>query len=534
MDMSQAAAEKRPNPLAYIIPLYFLQAIPVFLVQDVSKTIFKDLGVDNQQIAAWTALIALPWSFKLLWGPIVELNGTKRRWINWMQIGIAGLILCSALALQTPNFFGITLGVLAVTAIFSATCDIATDGFYLLATKRGQQAAYVGWQSTLFRLGRLFATGGVVTLAGYLAERQGFTKEQSWLAALGFLALVYGLGAIVNLRYLPKPPEDVLRESAPEERKLDIMRAGLVIAAFSWLYFGLAFLFGLIGHMISLAFPLFSKWTLSKPMDHYLFFTKIQEQVDPISVHWINAGLGAVMAVLFGKAALGKLRDTKMGDAFGTFFGQKDVWKILLFVLFYRFGEAMLGSVVPLFLQDKKDNPADPTQGLAFTVEQVGIVNGTWGVLGIVLGGIIGGYFISRIGVRRSFWILAAAMNVPNLLYLFATQVPAMQNPGAMALVMFFDQFGYGFGFAGYIICLQAIAQRNPAFTTAHYAIATGMGAFLIAAAGTLGGALMASVDFNVTFTIVLFFTIPCLLTLFFVPLRETEGIQVANVDVAD
>ncbi len=532
--MIQAGAEKRPHPFSYIIPLYFLQAIPVFLVQDVSKTIFKDLGVENQQIAAWTALIALPWSFKLLWGPIVELNGTKRRWINWMQIGIAGLIIAAAFALQTPNFFGITLAVLAVTAVFSATCDIATDGFYLLATKREQQAAFVGWQSTLFRLGRLFATGGVVTLAGVLHERFSFGKEHSWLAALGMLALVYGLGALINLWYLPKPPEDELRQSAPAEKKLDLIRAALVIAAFSWLYFGLAFFFGLVGHGISLVFPLFSKWNLASPMDHYLFFIKVQEQVNPITVHWINTLLGFVMAGLFGRAALAKLKDTNMGAAFGTFFGQKDVWKILLFVMFYRFGEAMLGSVVPLFLQDKRDGPTDPTQGLGFTVEQVGIVNGTWGVIGIVLGGIIGGYFISKIGIRKSFWILAAAMNVPNLLYLLATQVTVMQNPSAMSLVMFFDQFGYGFGFAGYIICLQAIAQRHPAFTTAHYAIATGMGAFLIAAAGTLGGALMASVDFNVTFAIVLFFTIPCLLTLLFVPLKETEGIKVANVDLAD
>lgn len=532
--MSQIAADKRPNPLTYIIPLYFLQAMPVFLVQDVSKTIFKDLGVDNQQIATVTALIALPWSFKLLWGPIVELNGTKRRWINLMQLGIAALIVLAAFALQLPNFLGITLGVLAVTAIFSATCDIATDGYYLLATKRAQQAAYVGWQSTLFRLGRLFATGGIVVIAGRLHEQNGLSKPHAWLGALIVLALVYFAGALINLFFLPKPAEDAPREAPKDEKSGNILRAILVIVAFAWLYFGLAFFFGLVGHLISLAVPLFSKWNLAKPMDHYLFFYPVQLQADPILVHALNTGLGAVMAAIFGWLAIDRLKKTEMGEAFGTFFGQKDVWKILLFVLFYRFGEAMLGSIVPLFLQDKLEGPTDPTKGLAFTVEQVGLVNGTFGVVGIVLGGIIGGIFISKIGVRRSFWILAAAMNVPNLLYLLAALLPVMQTPQVMSVVMFFDQFGYGFGFAGYLICLQAVAQRFPQFTTAHYAIATGLGAFLIAAAGTLGGALMASVDFPVIFTIVLFFTIPCLLTLLFVPLRETEGIQVRNTDVAD
>lgn len=530
MESSSGASDGRAHPLQYVIPLYFMQALPVFLVQDVSKTIFKGMGVDNPQIAAWTALIALPWSFKLLWGPIVELNGTKRLWINATQLGIGALILLAALALQTEQFFGVTVAVLAVIAVFSATCDIATDGYYLLTTNRTQQKVFVGWQSTMFRLGRLFATGGVVWAAGYLIEQGIASRQGAWLIALGALAVIYMAGAVINLLFLPRPELDVVRQVDASEKKGNFLRVVLVIASFGFFYFGLAFFFGLVGHLLS-AVPLLSKWELKGDAQMILFFVKVWEGPSLV-VHGLNAVIGAVMGTVIGRLALSAMRGSQVGAAFGAFFGQRDLWRILLFVLFYRFGEAMLSSIVPLFLQDKRDGPADPTQGLGFVESQVGIVNGTFGVVGIVLGGIVGGWAISKIGLRRSFWILAAAMNVPNLLYVWAAfAAPDVQ---AMSAVMFFDQFGYGFGFAGYLICLQAIAQRNPLFTTAHYAICTGLGALLIASAGTLSGALMASLDFQAIFVVVLFFTIPCLLTLKLIPAVETDGIQVANTDVAD
>ncbi|MCG9894729.1 MAG: MFS transporter [Fimbriimonadaceae bacterium] len=525
-----SVAEARRNPLTYVVPLYFMQALPVFLVQDVSMTIFKGLGIENQAIATWTSLIALPWSFKLLWGPIVELNGTKRRWITLCQMGIAALIILLALALQVPNPLGVALAVLAVTAVFSATCDIATDGYYLLATDRQSQKVFVGWQSTFFRLGRLFATGGVVALAGLLIER-GMSQPTAWMLALFGLAVVYGGGAILNHFTLPRPAVDVPAPMDPAENRLNLGRTVLVIIAFGWFYFGLAYGFGLVGHALSWLLP---GWTLKGELDWYLLFIRLAGGMDSRLLHGLNAAIGLAMGALFGSLAGRTLKGTQLGEAFGSFFGQRDIWAILSFVLFYRFGEAMLGRIVPIFLQDKRDGPDDPTQGLGFSVLDVGIVNGTWGVIGIVAGGIVGGFLISRIGVRKSFWILALAMNLPNVLYWIASVNPAIANVPAMATIMFFDQFGYGFGFAGYLICLQAIAQRNPKFTTAHYAIGTGMGALLIAAAGTLSGALMASLDFPAIFIIVLFATIPCLITLRFIPVDETSGIQVSNTDLAD
>ncbi len=210
--------------------------------------------------------------------------------------------------------------------------------------------------------------------------------------------------------------------------------------------------------------------------------------------------------------------------------------RILAFMLFYRFGEAMLGSLVPLFLQDTLDTSKgpDPTRGLGFDVNAVGLVNGTFGVFGIILGGILGGWYVSKVGVRKAFWALAAAMNLPNLLYYWASQ--ARPGVDVMSGILFFDQMGYGLGFAGYIVCLMQIASRVPQFRTAHYAIGTGLGATFISLAGILSGELMKNFDFPTIFLIVFCFTIPCLITILLVPLDETQGrgTDLRNLDTQD
>src|SRR5262245_62086765 len=77
------------KPWHFVPTLYFMQAMPVTIVQEVSSIIYKSLGVPNVEITKWTSLIALPWTIKLLWGPVVDLSSTKRQWILTMQALIA-------------------------------------------------------------------------------------------------------------------------------------------------------------------------------------------------------------------------------------------------------------------------------------------------------------------------------------------------------------------------------------------------------------------------------------------------------------
>ena len=119
-------AEKDTGAWAWIPTLYFTQGIPYVLVVTVSVIMYKRLGISNADIGLYTSWLYLPWVIKPLWSPIVDLNGTKRKWFLGMQFLIALTFLGIGLFLPTNGFFTITLAFFWMAAFASATNDIAS------------------------------------------------------------------------------------------------------------------------------------------------------------------------------------------------------------------------------------------------------------------------------------------------------------------------------------------------------------------------------------------------------------------------
>ncbi len=522
------------SPWTFVPLLYFMQALPVTLVQEMSSIVYKSLGVDNVAITSWTSLIALPWTIKLLWGPLVDVNSTKRRWVLGMQAFIAVAIAGVAFCLRLPNWFGISLGLLFIIAIFSATCDIATDGFYILCLNKGRQAAYVGLTSTFYRLGRLFCTGLLVWVAGKLRE-SGMPAITAWSVVLLGLGVVYGAGRLINGFVVPKPAADTPPAKVPaKENWLNIGRTLSVVAFAICAVFALSSATRLAGHGLFLTLDqkaVFGQtlylWGWELPASGVFLVNFPGLKLLPTSgveVHLLRiVAFGAVSALLLW-AVRRLMSNTPMGEAFGSFFRQSGIVPILAFIMFYRFGEAMVVKMAPLFLMD----PASKG-GMGLGESEVGLVNGVAGVLGIVIGGIVGGLFVSRLGIRKSLWPLVICMHTPNLLYLWA----AVTRPHLALLygVAFVDQFGYGFGFAGYMVYLMWVAQRGK-FKTSHYAIGTGLGALCIMTAGILSGLVQKQFGYVGFFIAVIFLTLPGMATLFFIPLDRTTGKGSAPAEV--
>lgn len=480
-----------------------MQAIPVTLVQEVSSIVYKDLGVDNATITKWTSLIALPWTIKMLWGPLVDLNSTKRRWMLGMQALIAISLAVAAFAVVSPrDAFQISLGLLFITAIFSSTCDIATDGFYLLTLDKDRQAAFVGVQGTCYRLGRLFCIGALVSFAGLL-QRGGMNLMLGWTVALGGGTLLYALGRIVAGYTAPLPALDVRREQPTSEIQTNVARTLAITGVAISGYFVISAIWRLALQGVWATFGganpqgWMHGWMLSQ---------------DAVSAEWTQLAicLPTALALFFGAKKL--LTGSEMGRSLGTFVTQKGILRILAFMVFYRFGEAMVTKMAPLFL---KDLPSKGGMGLDNM--QVGGIN-TAAVIGIMLGGIAGGVLVAKRGLRKSFWFIAVAMHLPNLLYLWAAA--SHPDPRAMYGVAFIEQFGYGFGFAGYMIYLMRIAQRSD-FRTSHYAIASGLGAMCIMIAGISSGVVQSNFGYVGLFAIASLAAIPGLLTLLWIPIDE-------------
>jgi len=206
--MNPTASAPRRNPWAWIPSLYFAQGIPYVVVMTLSTVMYKNLGLSNTDIALYTSWLYLPWVIKPLWSPIVDLFRTKRFWIVTLQFAIAIAFALVAFTLPGPKFFQLSLAVFWLLAFSSATHDIAADGFYLLAMKPGEQAAFVGVRSAFYRLASLSAQGGLVYLAGMWTTSTG-SVTQAWSLVFGLLAAVFLVVGTYHFFALPKPASDV-------------------------------------------------------------------------------------------------------------------------------------------------------------------------------------------------------------------------------------------------------------------------------------------------------------------------------------
>ncbi|MDC8784848.1 MFS transporter [Roseateles koreensis] len=401
------------SPWRWIPSLYFGQGLPYVVVMTLSVILYKNLGLDNTDIALYTSWLYLPWVIKPLWSPLIELVHTKRAWIVAMQFLIGLALAMVALTLPGPQAFKLSLAVFWLMAFASASHDIAADGFYMLALPRRSQAAFVGVRSTFYRLANIGGQGGLVYLAGELQERTG-SMTTAWSLVFGLLGGLFVLMAVYHWLILPRPALDV---ETPEA---------------------------------------------ARPPGGLL------------------TGFASVFAEFFRKPGIG------VGIGF---------------LLLYRFPEAQLLKLAAPFLLDTIG-----AGGLGLSNKQVGIAYGTVGLTALTLGGLAGGWIISRVGLKRALWPLVLLMHVPNLAFL----ILALTQPDSLlviSLALAVEQLGYGLGFTVYLMTMMWLAEGP--HKTAHYALCTGFMALGMMLPGMWSGWLQAQLGYLHFFIWVLIATVP-------------------------
>lgn len=161
------------NPWAWIPTLYFAQGLPYVAVNVLTVIMYKRLGISNTDIALYTGWLYLPWVIKPFWSPFVDIIKTKRWWTVLMQWIIGFGLAAVAFSIPTPFFFQLTLAIFWLVGFASATHDIASDGFYMVALEEHQQAAYVGIRSTFYRVATIVGQGLLVIIAGMIESSTG-------------------------------------------------------------------------------------------------------------------------------------------------------------------------------------------------------------------------------------------------------------------------------------------------------------------------------------------------------------------------
>lgn len=394
------------------------------VVMTLSVIMYKNLGLSNTDIALYTSWLYLPWVIKPLWSPLVDMFRTKRYWIVTLQLLIGASLALVALTIQLPYFFQITLAIFWLMAFSSATHDIAADGFYMLALKQHEQAAFVGVRSTFYRVAMIAGQGGLVWVAGKLGEHSG-NVALAWSIIFSILASLFVTLYIYHQFMLPVPESDRAT-----------VNGNHVVAEF------------------------FSTFT--------------------------------------------------------SFFKRADIGIVLAFLLLFRLGEAQALKLVSPFLLDPHQRG-----GLGLTTAEVGLVYGTIGVIALTLGGLLGGYAISRHGLKRWIWIMLLSVHLPNLAFVYLS----FAMPGDIYLIasaIAIEQFGYGFGFAAYLLFMIMVADGP--HKTAHYAICTGFMALGMMLPGMASGWIQEQLGYQNFFIWVCIATIPSLIVTAFLKIDPAFG----------
>ncbi|WP_431264649.1 MFS transporter [Roseateles chitinivorans] len=201
---------------------------------------------------------------------------------------------------------------------------------------------------------------------------------------------------------------------------------------------------------------------------------------------------------------------------FAAFFRKPGLAVTLGFLLLYRFPEAQLLKLATPFLLDPLDKG-----GLALSNKAVGLAYGTVGLIALTLGGLLGGWIISRVGLKKALWPLVLAMHLPNVVFL----AMAYAHPGSLAVIsaaLAVEQFGYGLGFTAYLMYMVLVAEG--AHKTAHYAICTGFMALGMMLPGMWSGWLQDHLGYPHFFAWVLIATIPSLVMTALIRIPENFG----------
>ena len=190
-------------------------------------------------------------------------------------------------------------------------------------------------------------------------------------------------------------------------------------------------------------------------------------------------------------------------NSFKTFVMKPGCLLAIAFMLLYRLPEGFLIKLCQPFLVHSVEEG-----GLGLPTQLVGTVYGVFGVIALLLGGILGGLYSSRVGLKKSLWVMAAFMTLPCLTFVYlAIAQPA--NVVIITVALCIEQFGYGFGFTAYMLYMMYFSEGE--FKTSHYAICTAFMALSMMLPGFVAGYIQEAIGYVNFFWMVM---VCCLATL--------------------
>lgn len=200
---------------------------------------------------------------------------------------------------------------------------------------------------------------------------------------------------------------------------------------------------------------------------------------------------------------------SEFGRTFKTYFTKPGVVLAIVFMLLYRLPEAFLIKMcTPFLVADQA------VGGLGLSTQDVGWIYGGVGVFFLTAGGILGGTFASKVGLKKSLWVMAGFMTLPCATFVYLSMFQPT-NILAICTSLAIEQFGYGFGFTAYMLYMMYFSEGE--FKTSHYAICTAFMAASMLLPGMVAGYIQEAIGYANFFIMVMICCIATLIVTYFV-----------------
>ncbi|HTV87891.1 MAG TPA: AmpG family muropeptide MFS transporter [Stellaceae bacterium] len=185
--------------------------------------------------------------------------------------------------------------------------------------------------------------------------------------------------------------------------------------------------------------------------------------------------------------------------------GARQFLAILLFIVLYKFGDALAGSMAnPLYV------------ALAFTKVEVATISKVYGVVATLAGVALGGVFVARFGVFRALLVCGALQACSNLMY--AVQVWAGHNVAMLAVTIGGENLTGGMASAAFVAYLSNLCSRD--FTATQYALMSSLATVGLNVLAASGGALAEALGWTRFFVLSTLFCLPSLALLLWIMRR--------------
>ena len=404
--------EKREQtkPFLWVPTAYFAMGLPFVAIAQASVLMYKNMGVSDTQIAFWTSLIMLPWTFKPVWSPVLEMFKSKKYFVVASQFVTGITFALVAFSLPANNFFTYSIALLAIVAFSGATNDIATDGVYLEILTPKLQAEYIGWQGASYNIAKLFAAGGLVYLAGVLEGKLGVVN--AWISVMLAISAIMILLGLYHIRMLPKGKTSVEATSLKDgfETLWDVLKTFFQKKYIYW-YIGFIILYRFAeGFAIKIA-PLFfiadrAKGGLGLSTEQiglvYGTFGTIAFVLGSVLAGYFIAHRGLKKALIYLVASFNV---PFVVYAVLAIYQPQELYYVAAAVVFEYLGYGFGFVGLMLFMMQQV---APGKYRMAHYAFATGIMN-----LGFMIPSMMSGYFSDMLGYKTFFmWVLVAAIPV--------------------------------------------------------------------------------------------------------------------------